>query len=139
MAKGYSSESSFQFDIERWKDLKTQQLHSSVPPEMECQYEWQAISLTVKGRYSWQPGRHYHPEHSFPEEMDVDLDAVIGPDGKDWEGVLTTSERDQILRMIEDEVTEQMDDYDPYDNEDDYIEDLADSYDDYLYESDEGF
>jgi hypothetical protein len=130
---GYSGSTEFDFDIERYKNKTTGELHSidSIDQDMkntglgddwlELCYEYQVITLTVEGRSYFQEGRTYGaPENCYPDEGETEITAVIGPDGKDWQNRLSASEVDSITDMIADHVMDGADDYEPdYDDYDD--------------------
>ena len=129
----YNGETSFEFEIERAKNIDTGEIATLDSKEAN---EWcggatdyVTLTLQVEGRAYFQRGRTSGlPENCYPDEGEVEIKTVIGPDGKDWEGQLTDDERENILSMIDDQV--QSDDGpDPDDALDDW---------DHVYEDDRG-
>ena len=125
---GYSGSTSFDFEIERFKDRDSDNLvtpDGAKPVLDDLEYDYQLITLKVKGNSYFTPGRTYGPpEDSYPDEGDTEIESVVGPDGKDWQDKLTKEEEDQIMQMIAERVASN----DPEDEEDDY--------DDFDYEAD---
>lgn len=123
----YSGETSFEFEIERAKNIDTGEIATLDSKEAN---EWcggatdyVTFLLQVEGRAYFQRGKTSGlPENCYPDEGEVEIKTVIGPDGKDWEDKLTESEKETILSMIDEHVQEDdgpdPDDY--YDNYDDY-------------------
>lgn len=128
----YSGRTSFDFEIERYKNIFTGEL---VLPdnvsEDDFNFEYQTITLRVEGRSYFQSGKYSGPpENCYPDEGDTECEAVIGPDDKDWDHLLTASERCTILEMIQDNCMNDPEEYDDYDD-DDYEPDSRDDLDDY--------
>jgi len=120
---GYSGETSFEFEIERYKSRETGVLfaHDSVPTDDDFEYEYQIILLQVEGRSYFESGRSYGPpENCYPDEGETEITIVKGPDGKDWEDQLTESEKDSIIESIQERVTDSCDGPDPDEYEPDY-------------------
>lgn len=119
---GYSGTASFDFEIERYKDKKTGQYIAYVLGEVdEERYEYTTLKLQVEGSSYFQPGKLYGPpENCYPDEGDTEIEAAIGPDGKDWTDQLTHSEHDSIVEMIQENVQDGLDGPDPDDYYDDY-------------------
>lgn len=117
---GYSGETSFDFEIERYKDKESGRYltHSAVPDEGDdFEYEYTLLNLKIEGRAYFSPGRRYGPPEScYPDEGETEITAVIGPDGKDWEDQLTKVERVSILDTIQDNVSNDCPDYDDTDD-----------------------
>ena len=129
---GYSGNTEFDFEIERYENRSTGELLPLDEVEskmksfgfddeaLELLYEYKVITLSVSGSSYYQEGRSYGlPENCYPDEGDTEITAVIGPDGKDWHSLLTASEVESALEMIQDEVS-QGGDYEPDDDYDDY-------------------
>ncbi len=132
---GYSGTADFDFEIERYREKATGKLFTLDKIEEELSamgfdnddidlcYEYQVITLAVEGRSYFQEGRFYGPpENCYPDEGETEIVGVIGPDGKDWQSVLTSSEVDSITDMIADYAADSCEepDYDDYDYDDDY-------------------
>jgi hypothetical protein len=118
---GYSGTTEFDFEIERYKDKQTGNYIAYLLEEDEERYEYTTLTLKVEGRSYFQPGKLYGPpENCYPDEGEVEITAVIGPDGKDWEGQLTHSEHDYIEEMIDEKVRDGLDGPDPDDYFDNY-------------------
>jgi len=122
---GYSGTASFDFEIERYKDKKTGQYIAYVLGEVdEERYEYTTLTLHVEGRSYFQPGKLYGPpENCYPDEVETEIEAAVGPDGKDWTDQLTHSEHDSLLEMIQENVQDGLDGPDPDDYNDDYDRD----------------
>ena len=107
---GYSGETSFDFEVERYRNRETGKYLAYLLPGIdpdEFEYEYQVINLKVEGRSYFQPGKYSGPyEDSYPDEGETEIMSVIGPDGTDWESQLTHSERDAILDEIASNVQE---------------------------------
>lgn len=124
---GYSGETSFDFEIERYRDNQTDQFLVEPLNDDEVRFTYTLINLQVEGRSYFQPGRyHGPPENCYPDEGDTEITSVIGPDGNDWESKLTEKEKDSIIEMIQENVQDGMDGPDPDDYYDDY--DVRDDY-----------
>lgn len=102
----YSGTTEFEFEIERYKDLKTGNLYSfDKLPGDEDDYEYQTLTLKIEGRSFFQQGKYTGPyENSYPDEGEIEITAAIGPDGKDWEDQLTEKEYDSLLEEIDERV-----------------------------------
>jgi hypothetical protein len=125
---GYSGHTSFDFEIERYKNKKTGVDTAYLLPGInEDDYDYHTLTLKVEGSAYFAPGKTYGPpENCYPDEGDVEITSCLGPDGKDWEDQLTHSERDAIIEMIDGNVQEGLDGPDPDDYDD--REDLPDDY-----------
>jgi hypothetical protein len=127
---GYAGNTSFEFEIERYKDHDTGELLASIKGTNQAEaimeddgfeYEYCPIVLQIEGRSYFAPGRlHGRPEDCYPDEGETEIMAVVGPDGKDWESQLTDEERDMIIEMIQGNVIDGLDGADPDDYYDDY-------------------
>lgn len=140
MSKGYSGSANFQFEIERYldKDSKETLFLSDLPESSgdDFEFEFKIIELQVTGHASFYPGKYSGPpEDCYPDESESEIESVVGPDGKDWYHLLTDSEREAILNLIEDQVVNssyedyserEYEDYDSYDN---YYDPSWDNYD----------
>lgn len=121
--KNYSGHTTFNFEIERYKNKKTGEYYhgSKDPDNSDDNFELQTINLEVSGSSYFAPGRYSGaPEDCYPDESDTEIHSVIGPDGKDWYDHLSTSEVDEIISNLSENV--QSSGYDDYDgpDEDDY-------------------
>ena len=122
---GYSGETSFEFEIERYKDRESGKLlpANQVPNDDDFEYEYQLIMLKIEGRSYFESGRSWGlPENCYPDEGETEITLVKGPDGKDWEDELTREEKDIITEMIQERVAEggegpDPDEYDDYDRD----------------------
>lgn len=125
MGRGYSGETSFDFEIERWKNKESGELLVFTHPNRATiflddnfEFELETISLAVEGRAYFQPGKFSGPyEDSYPDSSEAEITVAIGPDGKDWADKLTQDETGAILAMI-DERVQDGDPFDPDDYED---------------------
>lgn len=116
---GYSGNTSFDFEIERYKDKESGEMFAPdlVPNEDDFEYEYQLISLKVEGNAYYAPGKTYGPpENCYPDEGETEIQKVTGPDGQDWEDQLTKREVESILETIQENVSS----YDGGDYEPDY-------------------
>ncbi len=132
----YSGHASFNHEIERMKDAEGN-LYSEDEQDIPDACEYVLIKLKVSGSSYFAEGRTYGPpENCYPDEGDTEITSVIGPDGKDWESILTADEKDTINDRLEAEVInnceEDYDDSDPpSDNFDDSYLDYPSSAEDY--------
>jgi hypothetical protein len=118
---GYSGETEFDFEIERYRDNQTDQLLVEPLNDDEVRFTYNVITLTVEGRSYFQPGRTYGlPENCYPDEGDTEITSVIGSDGNDWSDKLTEREKDSLIEMIQENVQDGLDEPDPDDYYDDY-------------------
>jgi hypothetical protein len=101
----YSGSTSFDFEIERWKDRDSGDLLSfeEVPDvDDDFEYEYQVISLKIEGNSYFIPGRFYGPPDScYPDEGETEMTKCLGPDGQDWTDLLTKEEYQDIIDEIE--------------------------------------
>ena len=131
----YSGKASISFEIERYKNIRTQTLMTedevyeviSNLDEFDHDYIighdyiYECIPLSINGDAYYDHGRtNCSNDDAYPPEGEININSVIGPDGKDWEDVLTESERDQIRDMIAEGAQEDGSDYDDY--VDDYMD-----------------
>jgi len=121
----YSGSTSFEFEIERYKDRESGELlpHSKVPVDDDgFEFDYQTITLHVEGRSYFTAGRFYGPpENCYPDEGETEIESVTGPDNKSWEDQLTDEERESIISQIEERIQDQDGDYEPdYDDSYDY-------------------
>ncbi len=131
---GYSGNTTFEFEIERWKNKTTGELLTSDQTDQlfkdnplltdelfEVTYEYLPIYLEVEGRSYYQPGRTWGPPEScYPDEGDTELISITDEDGNDWEDKLTVKERDSVMDLIQENVSAGLDGPDPDDYYDDY-------------------
>ena len=118
---GYSGETSFEWEIERYKDRESGRLLTAnqVTNDDDFEYEYQVITLHIEGRSYFESGRSWGlPENCYPDEGETEITLVKGPDGKDWEDQLTREEKESITEMIQERVAEGGEGPDP----DDYYE-----------------
>lgn len=119
----YSGETSFEFEIERYKhketgeyypivvDQGTKYTHSA--EDIGAMFEYVTLLLKIEGRSSYQDGKIYGlPEDSYPPEGETEIKSAVGPDGKDWQDKLSESEREDILEMIQNDVEDEADNFD---------------------------
>lgn len=115
---GYSGNTTFEFEIERYKDKDTGKMILPSPSNGygdDFEHEYSTFTLVVEGHASFTPGRLYGPpENCYPDEGEIEILSVIGPDGKDWEDHLTNEERESILNTIEENVQNDGPDPDDY-------------------------
>lgn len=126
--KKYSGNTTFDFEIERYRDKETGNYYlvSDVPDRSDdnFEFEYETITLEVSGSSYFVPGKiSGPPEDCYPDEGDTEIESVIGPDGKDWYDRLSSSEINSIMSALAENVENS--DYDDYDGSDD------DRYDDY--------
>ena len=118
MGRGYSGETSFDFEIERWKNKESGELHILSPikyKEDDFEFECEVISLAVEGRAYFQSGKFSGPaEDCYPDAGEAEIIVAIGPDNKDWTDKLTQEEVGAILATIDERVR----DSDPFDHDD---------------------
>lgn len=104
----YSGNTTFDFDIERYKDRDSGNLVVPQPSNGwgdDFEHEYTTITLVVEGHSSFTAGKYFGPpENSYPDEGEISILSVIGPDGKDWEDKLTAEERESILNIIDENV-----------------------------------
>lgn len=124
----YSGTASFDYEIERMKDAEGNLYTDSEAQPDGCEYV--VIKLKVTGSSYYEEGRTYGPpENCYPDEGCTEIQSVIGPDGKDWESVLTEAEKDRIQEeLVEQVINNCEEDYDDSDSAD---YDFDDSYLDY--------
>ncbi len=132
----YSGKASFDHEIERMKDAAGNLYSDNEHAPNTCEYV--LINLKVSGSSYYAEGRTYGPyENCYPEEGQTEIESVIGPDGKDWESVLTNEEKDILIERISEEVInnceDDYDDSDPPSNDfdDDSYLDYSSSTEDY--------
>ena len=129
---GFSGKSSFDFEIERYKNIATGNLITAEESEnienweeVSKQYEYMIINLSISGDAYFSPGRtNCSNDDAYPDEGECNISSVIGPDNKDWENILTESERDDIINQITEGVQEEPD----CDCEPDYDDQMYDRY-----------
>lgn len=115
----YSGETSFEYEIERYRDKESGLLYDCSEAKDDFEYEYVTFTLQVEGRSYFTQGRSYGPpENCYPDEGDTEMTACIGPDGQDWSDKLTNSERDSIMEQIQENVCNDIpepdyDDYEP--------------------------
>lgn len=119
-----------QYSVERWKhpahaELITKQQMLDHKYE-ESDTEIQVINLCVEAHTSFTPGYLSGlPEDCYPDESSSDIDSITDENGEDWIKNLSTSEMDEIWKMIDDDFDRhsydnEYCDYDPYDDRDRY-------------------
>jgi hypothetical protein len=144
---GYSGSSSFDFEIERYKHVLTDRYltedemcdetkNLDNQDDVENTYKYECITLEVKGNAYFTPGRtNCSNDDAYPDEGDIEIEEVIGPDGKDWSNILTDSEKDSIHEMLVEGAQEEPDydgpDPDDHYYDDDYYDSRYDNYDPY--------
>jgi hypothetical protein len=120
----YHGTTTFDFEIERYKDkISGELLAFDKLTREEDEYEYQTITLNVEGSSYFQPGKFYGPpENCYPDEGEIEILSVMGPDNKDWEDKLTDKEVEQIEQEIDERV--QSDIADDFDDFDDSLDDF---------------
>jgi hypothetical protein len=113
---GWSGKADFKYEIERYKRVSDGMLFTVDAPEVvaagdlsEDTAEWTYALIEVKcsGSVFFSPGRMYGPpEDCYPDEGDLELEEVTGPDGKDWLDLLTKGERQNIESQLAEECHE---------------------------------
>jgi len=118
---GWAGSGSFEFNVERYIHLPTGKYFSidsdEVPSDVDQSPEWdyQEIPLTITGRGYFTPGYVTGlPEDCYPDEGDLEIESVEGPDGSDWTDFLTKSEKENAEERLEAFCKDQNDDYDNY-------------------------
>lgn len=118
-----SGRTEFKYEIERYKDIITGNFLDKNQVDKlsnNVGLEYTIISLTVDGRYSYQPGVFSAPpEKCYEDEAETEILSVLDEDNKDWLDDLTQSEEDTIKSLIEESVSDQDGDYD-FDDEEDF-------------------
>jgi len=128
---GYSGETTFDYEVERYRHKETGALYPIDQVEkgldqtalewLEFTYEYVCIPLQVEGSSYYAPGRTWGPpENCYPDEGDTELISLTDDDGNDWEDKITESERDSIMDMIQENVMAGLDGPDPDDYYDRY-------------------
>jgi len=113
----YSGEVEFTFEVERYqtKDGRLLPIVELYQPGYE-DLDYKMITLQIEGRSYFQGGKFSGlPENCYPDDGDTEITSVIGPDKKDWEDQLTKKEKESIIEMIEDKVSNLEPDFDEYD------------------------
>ncbi len=121
---GYSGDCSFTYTIERFRDTDTNQYidHCDVEDD-DFGYSLEMIDLKVSGSAYYRPGKYSAaPEDCYPDESDVEVDSVIGPDNQDWYCLLSQKEIEDIETQIVDMVSSGDTLYDNYDYDNDYCD-----------------
>lgn len=131
----YSGSTSIQFEIERYRNTETDELYSVDSPlpgadddgNTPVNYELCTISLEIEGNaYSYPAKTWGDPEFCYPADSDCEITKVSGPDNRDWEAELSSSEIEHINDMLVDNIVnyegDDYDDRDDYDDSDDFIE-----------------
>lgn len=122
MGRGNSGSTSFEYEIERYKDKASDALILERDLPRDCtedfEYELVVITLSVKGSASYTPGRYCGPpELCYPDECESELESVVDENGVDWEKRLTCREHENIMETIESNIIEgRSDDFDPPDS-----------------------
>lgn len=128
----YSSSTTFEFIVERYKTLQGIYIEEKdLPMNFDTNhYEYVTIPLQIKGRSYFRSGNFSGlPENCFPDESDAEIISVLDSNENDWSDKLSASEEDSIISMIAE--NHSSDEYD--DHDDDYDESLSD------YERDDVF
>src|ERR1035437_5479356 len=122
----YSGNASFGYELERFKhnvtgELISLELADEVDGEiLDKDYTYVTFEVDVEGNAYFTHGRYLNcsNDDAYPDEGEVNITSIIGPDKKDWEDKLSSKERDGIEEQIV-ESASQNDDYDCDDFEDD--------------------
>ncbi len=106
----YSGTTNFEFEIERYKDKDTGELRTYEQCSGDdFEDEYTIIALMVEGSSYFQQGKCFGPpENCYPDEGEIEIISIMGPDGKDWEDKLTEDERESILQQIDQNVLDDM-------------------------------
>jgi hypothetical protein len=124
----YKGHASFDHEIERMKDAEGNLYTDSEDAPDGSAYA--VINLKITGFSYFAKGRTFGlPEDCYPDEGCTEIHSIIGPDGKDWESVLTESEKNAIEEQIADNVINNCEE--DYDDSDPPSNDFDDSYLDY--------
>lgn len=110
MSKGYAGTVEIEHLIFRYKHNTSDMvvLSNQVPIGEEEYYQELAIKLAVTGSSYFLPGKAAaKKEESYPEEYDVEIHKVIGPDGREMFPALSKQEKASILEAIDQSVKEQ--------------------------------
>ena len=123
----YSGTSTFEFEIERFKNRQTCEIVDDSHPVEYDSFEYFTVTLQVTGSSFFQSGKYYGPPEScYPDDGDTALESAVDETGKDWSNLLTDSEVSSILNAIEERVMN-----DPGDFEDDYEPESGRDHDDW--------
>lgn len=122
--KSYYGKTKFIFEIERYKNKNTGVImpHDSAGHLIDrdpLSFQYELIKLDIKGGASYCPGNLQGlPENCFPDDFEVEIESVVGSDGKDWADLLTKNEVQSIINIIEDHVCDREDPNDEYEPDD---------------------
>jgi hypothetical protein len=125
-SRGYSSSSTFNFEIERYFCPETKQylLEKELPEthseeEITSKFEYQTITLEVSGNSWHSPGEYSRlPEDCYPDDGDTEIDSIIGPDGQDWYNLLSSEELQDVYSELQSRCESSSGDYSDYDGSD---------------------
>jgi hypothetical protein len=109
----WSGKSTFTYEVERYvRQADGVHFHLDAPEvakveEDSAEWKYALIELKCSGSAFFSPGRMYGPpEDCYPDEGDLELEEVTGPDGKDWLNLLTKGERQNIESQLAEECHE---------------------------------
>lgn len=111
----YFGNASFEFEIERYRNIATNELviDNDISESKDLEFQYKIIVLNVEGKSYFQSGRKSGaPENCYPDEGDTEITFVLDFDGQDWSDRLTDTETDAILEKIQEEVCNQEPEYD---------------------------
>ncbi len=115
--KKYSGTTSFSFEVERYRNIFTDELLSldqinQIESENGSDYidsifKYELISLNVEGSSFFSPGKYYgEPYDCYQDEHETEIISVTDQNNLDFELSLTKSERESLLETIENNVIE---------------------------------
>jgi len=120
----YSGSIDFDFEIERYKNLKTGEylLYKDVPSEdidNEELYDYQVITLKVSGNGHHYPGKYHGPwEDSFPDDTECEIESVTDSQNNDWSAKLTEPESSYLKEVLIEKIQDDSDHFDEPDYND---------------------
>ena len=133
MGKKRSGSVEFEFDIERYKNIETDEYFTfeELSPEdrdNEELYSYNVITLNVSGNGYFTPGKYHGPwEDSYPDDGECEIESAIDADDKNWHSSLTSSEVSSIEEKLMDKIMD-LDDGPDYDDRDYDYDDRYDYY-----------
>lgn len=131
MGRSYSSNYSFQFEIERWthsscsESLTREQIQEKNLNEDTL--EVKVITLFVEASASFTEGYTSGlPENCYPDEYNSEIKSISDENGEDWLNKVSVSEMEEIYKTLDNHFSK--DNYydDHYDDRD--YSDYSDSY-----------
>ena len=121
--KSYSGNASFEYEVERYKNVLTGELiyNDDVPADAEeSDYEYQCITLFIEGQSYYVPAKTYgDPFSCFPSDGETEITSILDAENQDWSNKISDSEKDHIIDMIADHSSQSADEPDG-DSRDDF-------------------